>query len=82
VQSAGFSCGVTILSELASAGGVQPVSLHNPLYQVPVTKCQPLSIGTPDATQIKHIIYVSHSLSCPPVSLYITASDEVIMSKF
>jgi hypothetical protein len=45
VQSAGFSYGVTILSELASAGGVQPVSLRNPLCQVPVTKCQLLFIS-------------------------------------
>jgi hypothetical protein len=43
VQFAGFSCGVTILSELVSVDGVQPVSLHNPLHQVPVTKRQPLS---------------------------------------
>lgn len=42
MQCTEFSYGVTILSGLALVAGVQPVSLHNPLCQVPVINCQPL----------------------------------------
>jgi hypothetical protein len=38
MQSAGCSCGVTILSQLASVHGALPSFSHKPLHLVPVIK--------------------------------------------